>query len=67
MRELGDQIMVLEGIGDDPLFKNATSLVFWGGAIAAGIGHFDKPKDARLRNRGLGAMGTSILVRMIFA
>jgi hypothetical protein len=63
--ELNDQIMVLEGIGDDPLLGTASSLAFWGGLVAAGIGEFRAPKNARLRNQGLMFAGGAILVRAI--
>lgn len=62
---LGDQIMVLEGIGDDPLIGTATSLAFWGGLVAAAMGEFRAPKNTRLRNQGLMFTGGAILVRAI--
>ena len=62
---LADQIMVLEGLADDPLLNAASSLAFWGGLVAAAIGEFRAPKDRTLRNRGLMFTGGAVVVRAI--
>lgn len=67
---LGDQIMVLEGIGELAQFEgdaigNLLSIAFWGGLIAAGVGQFRSPQNTRLRNIGLGTTASAVVIKAV--